>query len=258
MKRIVSVVTLAFLLFAIPVLWAQGNFYDELKKQGEAQIEEAAKPIVEAFGTGVSGGIYHTAGTHGVLGFDLGVRVMMVFVPDGKSDILDSAEVTLFPVPVVQGSIGLPLDAELMLRGFAINFEDESISLIGVGLKKNFKPLLPIPGFPNLSAMVAYHRFKGSDIMTSNHLALAVIVSKKFMIIEPYAGIGMQRTSMNFKYTYVDPNLPPVEIDTTIKASTANFNVGLNIVPFPFVRIFADYSFGRFKEATVGLAVGIR
>lgn len=259
MKRIVYLSLLLTLAFTVSRASAQDNFYDEIKKYAEDEIDAAATPIVEAFGIGVTGGLYHTAKTHGTLGFDVGVRTMMVFIPEGKSEILDSSDVSLFPVPVIQASVGLPMDFEIMARGFGIKFEDETISLFGAGIKKGFGSYIPAPGFPDISAMVAYHRFKAGDILTSRHVSFDVMASKSFVIISPYVGFGYDITSMSLKYTYIEPETDiEVPIDQTIKANTGRFTVGLKLSPIPFVNIFADYNFGKFSQATAGLAVSFR
>ena len=259
---IVLLVVAAF--FVSGVMAQDGSLFDELEKYAEEEIDPVATPVVEAFGTAITGGLYHTARTHGMLGFDIGFRAMMVLIPEGESDILDSADVKFFPVPVIQASVGLPMDFEVMLRGFSVKFEDETISLFGVGVKKNFKSYIPVPGFPDVSAMIAYHSFKAGDYLSSTHLSFDVMVSKKFLLITPYAGFGYDKTSMDVEYTYVYDNpLPPpaqleVPVSHTIDVSTGRFTMGLNITPFPFVNIFADYNIGKFSEITAGLAISFR
>ncbi len=265
MKHFYSIVFLAIITLTVSPVMGQdeGGFYGEFKNYAEDQIEEVATPIVEAFGTAVGGGLYHTAATHGVLGFDVGFRAMMVMVPEGESDILDSADVTFFPVPAIQASVGLPMDFEVMVRGFSVKFEDETISLFGAGVKKNFTPNIPVPGLPDISAMIAYHSFKASDVLTSTHLSFDLMVSKKFMIITPYAGFGYDKTSMDIEYTYVDNTISPplpneFPVSQTVDASTARFTVGLNLSPFPFVKIFGDYNIGKYSEITAGMAISFR
>lgn len=265
MKRIALISIVVILAFSASQALAQDdddNFYDEIKKYAESELEDVAKPLVEAFGTGVCGGLYHTGKTHGTLGFDVGVRSMMVFIPEGKSEILDSSDVSFFPVPVIQASVGLPMDFEVTARGFGVKFEDETISLIGVGVKKGFGSYIPIPGFPDVSAMVAYHLFAAGDVLHSRHLSFDVMVSKSFLVISPYGGFGYDIHSMNFEYTYIDPDLPAgqneLSIDKTIKANTTRLTLGLKLTPLPFVNIFADYNISKFSQLTVGLAISFR
>lgn len=260
MKRTVLISFLVIVLLIVPRANAQGNFYEEFKKYSEDQLEDAAKAVVESFGIGVTGGLYHTARTHGTLGFDLSGRMMSVLIPEGESDVLDSADITAFTVPVLQASLGLPVGLEVMARGSAIKFKGETVSLIGVGVKKNLNSFIPVPGFPRLSAMVAYHRFKAGDVVTSRHFSMAALVSKKFVIIQPYGGLGWDYTSMNFEYSYDLSTLPSDEVlvDETIKANTVRLTLGLSVTPIPFVNVFADYNISKYSEVTAGLAISLR
>ncbi len=261
MKRCTPIILLLVIVFCASQVIAQddNNLFDEIKEYAEAEAEEALSPVVQAFGTGVTGGLYNTAKTHGVLGFDVGVRAMMVTISNGEG-VLDSVDISMFPVPVIQASVGLPMDFEVMVRGFGAKFDDETISLFGVGVKKNFNHLIPVPAFPDVSAMIAYHKFKGSDILTSSHLSFDLMVSKSFVIVTPYAGFGIDRHSMDIEYTWVDPYnvLPDENLDLSIKETTTRLTLGLNVTPFPFVKLFADYNIGKFSEITAGLAVSIR
>ncbi len=262
MRRVVILILLVLPLFTVSQVAAQDNFYDEFKQYAEDEIQEVGKPIVQAFGMAVGGGLYHTAKTHGVMGFDLGVRTMIVLIPEGKSAIMDSADISFFPVPVVQASVGLPMDFEVMLRGFSVTFEDENISLFGAGLKKNFKPMLPVPGLPQLSAMIAFHKFKAGDVIDSQHWSFDLMASKGFVFITPYIGVGVDVTRMTFAYTYVydDPTLghQEVPVESTVKASSGRLTLGFNLSPLPFVKLFADYNIGKYSQVTAGLAVSIR
>jgi hypothetical protein len=259
MKRFAIIVLFVSALFSASQVLGQndGNLFDQFRKCAIDQVDEIATPVVQATGVGIGGGLYNTASTHGMLGFDIGIRTMMVFVPEG-SGILDSADVKFFPVPVAQVSVGFPMNFEVMLRGFSITYKDKTVSLFGGGVKKSFSEYIPIPTFPDLSAIIAYHTFKAGGILSSTTLSFDVIVSKKFLIISPYGGFGYDRTSMDFTYTF-SPDTPlEYEVEHNIKASTARLTLGLNITPVPFVKIFADYNLSKFSQVTAGLAFSFR
>lgn len=63
---------------------------DTTKSDFEAFIESLAKenvpgyvqPFATALGTAINSGIYHTAKIHGLTGFDIGFRAMMISIPD--------------------------------------------------------------------------------------------------------------------------------------------------------------------------------
>ncbi|RJP80929.1 MAG: hypothetical protein C4524_02775 [Candidatus Zixiibacteriota bacterium] len=273
------------------------NPFEALVKDGATTVTDSIfGAFSEIFHTGVTGGQFHTAATHKALGFDLGVRTMLVMIPTGESAAFDTAEISMFPVPVAQASVGLPYELEVMARGFGVKFEDASVSLFGIGVKKNFKSFIPIPMFPDISAMVSYHKFKATyttftandvrmalgeqpiqeydatfdagNLMNSTHWSIDIIASKRFsfliMSIQPYLGVGYDASTIKYEWsltetTPVVPNFAlPMVVSGENKASGARLTMGLDFSPFPFVHIFGDYNIGKFNQATVGLAVSVR
>jgi len=305
MKKLSPVggITLALVILS-PLQGQSQNLFESLISDNATKLTGVvAEPFTKVFSTGVTGGIYRSADTHGILGFDIGARVMLVMIPSGESSVFDSADVALFPIPVAQASLGLPMSAELMVRGFAVKYKEADISLLGVGLKKNFKPLIPIPMFPDVAAMISYHRFKGTyttfdatdvqlagwgvpvepngysatfdagNLVQSSHWSFDLIVSKKLSLllisIQPYVGFGVDRSKMDYEWSIVATNpdvsqlpLNPVTLPQTISSSfavtTTRMTLGLDVSPFPFVHVFGDYNFGKFPQATAGLAISFR
>ncbi|MGQ9534214.1 MAG: DUF6588 family protein [bacterium] len=99
----------------------------------EGLLEGYTQPLITSFGTGISTGLFHTARSHKTLGFDIGVRVMYIQIPefakyfDAKvltcslsnnklvydSLILDSTSTIFGPktrtdVPVSGNAVGIP------------------------------------------------------------------------------------------------------------------------------------------------------
>ncbi len=262
MKRLTHLILMLFMGLSLSseAMATDVNFFSEFEKYAKEEIDEVATPIVEAFGMAVGGGIYNSAKTHGVLGFDIGVRTMMLIIPEGESDIYDASDISFIAMPTVQVGLGLPMDIELMARAISVPFQDESLSLYGGGIKKNVSPHLPIPAMPDIAIIAAYHRFKAGDILTSGHFSLDLAVSKSFLVITPYAGFGIDWTKMDIEYTYVEDNplLPNEPVEHTIDTRTTRLTLGLNVTPFPFVKLFADYNIGKFSQITAGLAVSFR
>ncbi|MFQ6617766.1 MAG: DUF6588 family protein, partial [Fidelibacterota bacterium] len=85
-KIITPILVLILLLFANQFASGQNNdeesLLDKIQKMAEEIGKNYLKPFVTAFGTNLNSGLYHTAKTHGILGFDLGLRVMTAFVPE--------------------------------------------------------------------------------------------------------------------------------------------------------------------------------
>jgi len=71
---------LAILVFA-SILSAQIPLAEKIKQISQNLIEGYTQPVVTAFGTGISTGLFHSAASHKTLGFDFGVRAMWIQIP---------------------------------------------------------------------------------------------------------------------------------------------------------------------------------
>ena len=60
----------------------QERLAERILRMNETLLEEYTQPLVNAFGTGVSTGLFHSAYSHEVLGFDIGVRFMSINIPE--------------------------------------------------------------------------------------------------------------------------------------------------------------------------------
>ena len=76
-KTFIILVAVAMLA---PVSFA--DFEEDLQQLMGENAENYISPFVTAFGTNMNNGLYHTALTHKMLGFDVGIRLMGAIVPD--------------------------------------------------------------------------------------------------------------------------------------------------------------------------------
>ena len=73
---------LFLLLIVCTGMWAQSEALAErIKRLGEELLRGYTQPLVTAFGSGISSGLFHSAYSHDVLGFDIGVRGIFVSIP---------------------------------------------------------------------------------------------------------------------------------------------------------------------------------
>jgi hypothetical protein len=295
MKRIAIIATLALLSASAGLVQASDdNLFQELVVQQLTAISDSiAKPAAEIFSTGATGGWFRSADAHGLLGFDVGIRAMFVRVPDGKSGVFDSAGVSYFPVGLVQASVGLPMDFEVTLRGFHVNYKEAKVSFFGAGVKKNFNSMIPVPMFPDVAAFLAYEKFRAAyttfdvdatqffdlgypvtaevdagDLINSSHFSLGVIVSKKLSLLvfslQPYVGLTWDHSKMKYKWTVnnTDPAVPsltlPLAVSSEITANATRLTLGLDVSPFPFIHVFGDYSISKYNQYSAGLAFSFR
>jgi hypothetical protein len=256
MKCLTIILVLVVLVILVQAATAD-DIFETIKNQSLDSLRAEAKPLVQVFGAAMGGGLYYSASTHGLLGFDVGVRGMVVIVPDGESQLLDDAEVNYIPLPVIQANVGLPLGLGVIARGVAYKFQGQTVSVFGAGVKYDAKEMIPIPMFPHVGAMIAYQQFKGGDILTANVFSVHFMASQSFVMIEPYIGYGYDRTTMNFKYTYTvaGPTAYTTYIDEKFTEAISRLTVGLKFSPFPLLNVYADYSLSTFNSVSAGLSV---
>ena len=262
---------------------------DTTKPDFEAFIESLAKenvpgyvqPFATALGTAINSGIYHTAKIHGLPGFDIGIRAMMISIPDegltyfakvgadsfetpsifgdktssvtGLPGGLDIGTV-IFAVPQV--SIGLLMGTELNFRYLpAIELSDKigKLELIGFGLSHSLDQYFPapIPLLPQLSAGFMFQSFKVGDILESSHKAYNLRLSKSVPMLTVYLGAQLESTDMDITY-----QLDGIGADIKVNVEGENqlrFTGGFRWTLFPFLGINADYSLGEYPAINLGL-----
>ncbi len=239
------------------------------KQEGLSSVDDLIDPLLDLFGFYSGGGLYHTADIHGLLGFDVGIRLVTMMVKDDQKPDLPFPEnmnykydggvfrdMTLMPLPLLQASVGLPGNIEATGRFFTYPMgeaeKEGNITLIGLGVKYG---LLQNMLLPRVAIVAAYHYLTVPDEFDFGNVSCisgAVIVSKDFAIINLYGGIGIDYNK--FK---VDFELPPPIGKVTKEYTKDNmrYNLGVKIKPFPLLFIHADYNFGNIQGFNVGLGV---
>jgi hypothetical protein len=245
----------------------------QARSEAISNLDDAIMPLLDLFGFYTGGGLYHSAGTHGLGGFDVGVRVVTMIVsndqkpdlPFPQSPTFKPAQggifrdVTLMPLPLLQVSLGLPGDLEAIGRFFTYPIgegQDEgNITLIGLGVKYG---LLQNILLPRVAVVASYHYLNvpsSFDFGSANNISAALVVSKSFAIIDFYGGVGYDYTTLKVKLQL--PN-PIGDVNKEYNKSNFRGNVGFKISPFPLLFIHADYNFGGVKGFNAGLGLSFR
>jgi hypothetical protein len=256
MKRYLLMVLL--LVSSASIVFA-GSIEDELQLLLGGELEEAATPVVDAFHSLMNQGLYHNAASHGLPGFDIGVRAMMLQIPDDKQEgLLDTLDVSTLALPVLQGSVGLMKGFQLTGRFFAADLGDAGkITLFGGGARFEVNEIVDIPLVaPRVSVQYFYNHFALGDVASSGSSSFDVIVSKKLFVIEPYAGLGYSSTTMEFDYM-IETGVPiPIKVTREIEASSTRMAVGFNWIPLPLFKINAEYSLlSGYQQLSAGLII---
>ncbi len=146
-------------LIIVSLLFSQTDYEplaEKIKKVSEDLLEGYTQPLITSFGTGISTGLFHSARSHGTLGFDIGVRAMYIQIPefakyfDAKvltcslannqlyydSLILDSVSTIFGPktrttVPVSGNAVGIP---PYIPAGFGVSGVPFVVPQLNVGL----------------------------------------------------------------------------------------------------------------------------
>ncbi|MFZ5516758.1 MAG: DUF6588 family protein [Candidatus Zhuqueibacterota bacterium] len=233
--------------------------------QAEANLDEIVDPLLDLFGFYTGGGVYHSANVHGIGGFDVGVRVVSMMVSDDQKPTLPNGQsefnggvfrdVAAVPLPVLQLSLGLPGNLEATGRFMTYSIgEDEkkgNVTLVGVGLKYG---VLQNMLLPKVALAATYHYLTVPDefdFNTVNSFNTSLIVSKGFLLIDFYGGLGYDWN----KFT-AEVDLGSIgTINKDYSKGNWRGNVGVKVKPFPLIYIHADYDFGPVKGFSAGLGV---
>jgi hypothetical protein len=238
------------LLVTFLLLFAAGSgragIVDELLTLDAAQLELQAPPLVKSFNAFLNQGLYHNGASHGVPGFDVGVKALFLVVPEDKREgLLDLAGVDKLVLPVLHGSVGLMNGFQVSGRFFMADLGEKlgPVTDLGAGLRFEFNEIFNVPlVMPRIGLQYFLNSFSlGDEISTLSH-NYDLIVSKKLIFVEPYGGFGFSRTTMKFAYTFEVMGFPGQEISTSFTEQSSHLVLGLNVVPFPLLRLNAAYT----------------
>lgn len=194
-------------------------------------------------------------------------------LPNGS----DAAGVMI--TPMVQASVGLPFNSEVMVRFMPeVELEDYgSIKLWGIGLKHSLKDYIPfvkrVP-FLQLSVLAAYTNFNGTlvmpdvDYLSDGEVGIdskaytgRLLVGANFPMIAFYSGVGYGSASSDFniagdlhsEFASIDGDI----IALNYKEDGFDFNIGTRL-RLGIIGIFVDYSVGDYKMVTAGFGFNFR
>ncbi|MBN1349927.1 hypothetical protein JXJ21_11000 [candidate division KSB1 bacterium] len=237
-------------------------------KSPEQNLEDNVMPLLRVFGYYSGGGLYHTAKTHGMLGFDVGIRAIAIKVGDDlKTGWTGSVGQSGGPLgdqdyialPMIQASLGLPLNLEATARFFsypigeAADGTKDNFTLAGIGLKYG---LVQNMLFPRVMIMGSYHKlmvpeeFDFADVST---FSMDLVVSKGIpMVATFYGGVGFDNTTMKVEF-----DLPGGTTFGEEYKTGAMFRgvVGVKFDFIPMMYLNVDYNFGKNQGIVAGLGL---
>lgn len=138
---------------------------EKIKKVSEGLLEDYTQPLITSFGTGISTGLFHTARSHKTLGFDIGVRVMYIQIPEFAKYF--DAEVLTCSLSSSNDSLiyhSLILDSTSTIFGPKERTE-VPVSDNEVGIPPYIPGGFDLPGVPLAMPQLNVGLFSGSEIL---------------------------------------------------------------------------------------------
>lgn len=207
--------------------------------------------------------------------------------PGGVNDQLPLGLKTI-PYPLVQASLGLFFDTDLVVRVVPkTNFEGSSFDLSGIAIKHNlmqyFGPLDKLPlnvsilfsiAKANLNYDLSESNFGGQDPgrkmeFETKSLSFQLLASLDIPIINLFAGIGFSSGnssfdmlgSYNIDYSYASQTFyRPLENPISLSFDNSSFTsvIGTRFSIFPFLKMFANYTVQEYNVLSTGILFNFR
>ncbi|MCP5063859.1 MAG: hypothetical protein GY936_15530 [Ignavibacteriae bacterium] len=281
------------LIFSVQIF---AQLEDRFQSLLDTDLENFAQPLATSIGVGFNSGNYHDAYVSKLFGFSIGVKAMMMFVPDdqltftpeGLPEYYSSDKETatifggkgtaysgpagyltypagidnnMFPLVTPQASVSA-FGTELMIRFLPeIQVGDENLTLFGFGLKHSISqyiPLLPV----DIAVQYTNNSLSITNLLDVTSSAFNVHASRSFALVTVYGGLQYETSSLELEYTYKDENGTSPELDGEVlklnfeDESSMRVTAGVAL-NLAFMVLNADYSIGAQNVASFGLSFGM-
>ncbi len=249
-------------LFA-PALLAQS--FDEIladyRNENEAQREAYFMPLAEVSGLLASSATFHNGKSHGIAGFDVGLRLPLLMFDNETGTILDenTTEVSTIGMPMLVASKGLPKGFQLSARFMQIELSEDvgELGLLGAGLRWHVNELFNIPlVMPQFALQANWSKLSLGESIESSGMTFDLAVSKKLLLLEVYGGYTTGSMTSTFDYSYeVAGNR--VSVNDELDSDVSRLSLGLNWTLLPTLRINAEYGLAESNSLTFGLIMSV-
>lgn len=157
-----------------------------------------------------------------------------------------------------QLSFGYLLGTQAIVRFVAVDLGDADlgeIQLLGLGLQHSISRYLdnlPV----ELAAGVFYQNFQvGKDLIKSNALHMNITGSRRFGVLEPYVGLGVDSYSMDVEYRS-DVDNADADIKLSFDSqSSLHFTLGASL-NLPVVQLHVEFNQARSTALAAGISIG--
>ena len=263
---IVSRTLLATAGLALALTAGAASFDDLLAgfgSSGAAQVKAYTQPLGDAATALATGGAFHGARSKGIAGFDLGIKVLLLPVSSGDApagSILASSQtdVSTLGLPMLTASKGLVKGLQVSGRymGLELSKDVGKLSYMGASLRFELNELFHVPLLmPRIGLQADWNKLEVGESLSTTATSLDLIVSKSFVIIEPYAGLSLAKGTTDISYT--STALPGQQVGVSLDSKPLRLAAGVSVTPFPLLRINAEVAKGDFTTATLGVLINL-
>ncbi len=190
------------------------------------------------------------------IGFDLGIDVTLIKIPQDFTDAMKAAGVsttapTSIPVPRINIHKGLPFGIDI---GFSYFKYLSIFSVLGFDLKYAI-----LPGGAAMPAVAARISYNKADIffITTHVLKIDGVVSKKLgWFFDPYFGAGLQFASGDLSFSLPVAQGLSASVSGHKSFTTGHFYFGLPL-KLVFFTLTSEYDYSFAGISTIGLKASL-
>lgn len=264
MKRFYRLIFFVILSISISNQLLAQSLEERLQKFGEGFSKGYTAPLVNAFGASLNSGWYQTANVDDGLDIFIGLKAMLMPIPDGdktfniaspydgvvqnvptafgsKEEIAISPgnltvspdkypggfDFPFAPMLVPHISVGNMFGTRVMLRWLPqVKLGDiGDFSFFGLGVQHSVNRYVPLLPL-DVSAMIAYQNMNVGDLLSAKAFTFGVQASKTFAILTVYGGVAYESSTMSFTYTatYADPTNTSVTVTRPVSFDLSGKN----------------------------------
>jgi len=168
---------------------AQASAFDSL----EALSQEDFKTMVENLGAATHYRALTPTEPLGIIGFDVGVSVSATSIDERVLDLASEGnfEIGRIPIPRLHAHKGLPFGIDI--GAFASAVPETDIKLLGAEVR--YALLEGSALTPAVGVRAGFSTLQGLDDLEMTNMSADVSISKGFLLLTPYAGVGIVRTT---------------------------------------------------------------
>lgn len=222
------------------------------------------QPLADASALLATSGTFTTGKSHGIAGFDVGLRLPLVMLTSGDQlGILaeDVTPVSALGVPMLCANKGLIKGFQVGARLMKLQLSEDvgDLTLYGGSVRWEANEIFHIPFvMPRVALQANYSRLQVGESLTTDGLSMDLIVSKKVAIIEGYAGYTTGTLDSVFEWEFVPvEGQPGTTLTEELEAKASRLSLGVNLTPLPALRVNAEYGMGDYNSLTFGLILSV-